>query len=632
MTAVGAGTAAGSPLRAPAGTQWVVGLETGGASALLADLRHKGAGVRPLARLRAVTVTGGDRAGLIAALREHQGLVAYLEPARERHLLAEPAEATDPQTGRPYAWAQFAVGARAAIAAADGGAPGVPVAVVDSGVDASHPDLAGRVLAGRSVGGGDQHTDEAGHGTFVAGLIGATDGNGIGGFGVAGQTPLIPVKVSDSGVVSSVDLAAGIVAGVDAGAKVINVSIGGPQLAAVEQSALNYAAAHEVLVVASAGNGGDDGNPIEYPAAALGGPDGGWGTGLSVAASRPSGAAASFSTHNRFVSLAAPGAGAGPCTEGVHSTVPQSALLWSGGPCDRTFITHGLGRYAYGEGTSFSAPLVAGAAALVRQVRPQLSAAQTADVITRSAHQTVGAGWNEYTGAGVLDMPAAIELASRYDLTAPVLSFSVSEGRGAAQVRASADDRSVSGQELAGGVSLELSYSRDGDAYVPLAAAGLGPFDQAYAVSVGQPLWFRARACDRNRNCVNQTAGPFTGAGPGTVAGLRSLEFLRVSVLSLGIRKCRAASRGCLRLAWKVSPAGAGTVRYSISVGRIGAAGLLLRRAGHASAGRRVVVDLPLRRGLVCGRLLTRIRVSHAAASDATRRYLTLPACQRAVR
>ena len=273
---------------------------------------------------------------------------------------------------------------------------------------------------------------------------------------------------------------------------------------------------------------------------------------------------------------------------------------------------------------------MAGAAALVRQVRPQLSASQTADVLTRSAHQTMGPGWNEFTGTGVLDMPAAIALAHRYDLIAPALSFSIAQGAGAARLRASASDRSGPDTEFAGGVSIEVSFSRDGEAFAPLADAGAGPFDQAYAASASQPLWFRARACDANHNCAEQAAGPFTGAGAAAgVVGPTSALPLRASLLAAGLRRCRAAARGCLRIAWRASPADAGPVGYRISVGRVSAAGLLASRAGRAASGRRIVVDLPLRRGPACGRLLARIRVSRSGATDAARRYLALPACGR---
>jgi hypothetical protein len=228
-------------------------------------------------------------------------------------------------------------------------------------------------------------------------------------------------------------------------------------------------------------------------------------------------------------------------------------------------------------------------------------------------------------------MPAAIQLARRYDVIPPALSFNVLEGSGSARVLTSAVERSSPGQEIAGSVALELSFSRDGVIYAPLAGAGSGPFDQSYSVSAAQPLWFRARACDRNRNCVEQTAGPFDGAATaGGPSRTTSPGSIRARVLLAGVTRCAAARRGCLRITWRTSLTGVDRVRYSISVSRVGFAPLLARGAGRTSARRRIVVVLPLRRGPICGRLLVRIRVTHAGASDAVRRYLVLPACGRA--
>ena len=95
------------------------------------------------------------------------------------------------------------------------------------------------MLTGHDVLGADSVQDLVGHGTFVAGLISAKDGNSEGGKGIAGATPILPVRVSTSASITSANLAAGIVAAVNGGARVINVSIGGPGLAQVEQAALD---------------------------------------------------------------------------------------------------------------------------------------------------------------------------------------------------------------------------------------------------------------------------------------------------------------------------------------------------------------------------------------------------------
>ncbi len=606
----------------PPATTWVVAVPDGDRlRALVERLRDQGVAPRVLPKLRAIEIDGRHRARLLSAARA-DGAITYAEPSVDRRLLAEPADAVDPGTGRPFAWAQSAVGARAAIAAAGGGAPSSPVAVVDTGIDADHPDLLGRVADGRSIVGGDPRTDLVGHGTFVAGLVSAADGNGLGGFGVGGATPVIPIKVSDDEGVSSVDLAAGIVAAVDSGARVINVSIGGPRHSAIEEAALAYAQSRDVLVVAAAGNSGGGGSTLEYPAAALGGDAGGWSRGLSVAATTPAGTPATFSTRNRFVSIAAPGAGGGPCAHGVHSTLPSpSSLLWSGGSCSTIFTDQGAGRYGYGEGTSFASPLVAGAAALVRQVRPALRADQVADVLVRSAS---GTGWNQATGAGILDMPAAIALAGSYDTSAPILDLSVTEGVASAGVTASADDPVVGGNETAGGVTIELEFSRDGADFAPLGAGG-SRLDGVYGVSADDPLWFRARACDRNRNCTERSGGPYTGTRVASAAQRRTP--LRGSILSLGLRRCDGGARTCLRVGWKLAPSAGGRAGYTVFVTRAGSGRPLARVNGRASGGRRIVTNIRLRRNAGCGRLVVRIRLVRAGETHAARRPLATRRC-----
>ena len=141
----------------------------------------------------------GERAAVLRAAtrRGRRRLHRAPAPASARcSSKAEPAEALDPATGRSYDWAYEAVHATEGIAGAGGGAANAPVAVVNTGVDIAHPELAGRLLPGHDVLGAGSVRDLVGHGTFVAGLVWAIDGNGIGGRGVAGATPVLPVRVS----------------------------------------------------------------------------------------------------------------------------------------------------------------------------------------------------------------------------------------------------------------------------------------------------------------------------------------------------------------------------------------------------------------------------------------------------
>jgi subtilisin family serine protease len=198
-----------------------------------------------------------------------------------------------------------------------------------------------------------------------------------------------------------VDEAAGIVWAVDHGARIVNLSLGGQLTARVERDAIDYAVSKGVLLVAAAGNNHREGDPPEYPAALLQpvGSNGGPGLGLSVGASTRAGARAAFSNAGSTVTLAAPGVHVlGAVAQASNMGFQAAALPGST-----------AGAYGYGSGTSYAAPQVAGAAALVWAANPALTAAEVADVLRRSAS---GRGtWNPDTGYGVLDVANAVALA-----------------------------------------------------------------------------------------------------------------------------------------------------------------------------------------------------------------------------
>ena len=126
---------------------------------------------------------------------------------------------------------------------------------------------------------------------------------------------------------------------------------------------------------------------------------------------------ASFSNHNEFVSLAAPGASGGSCEFGVFSTLPaNTGTEWDNPKSCSRVVTEAGARYAYGEGTSFAAPIVSGLAALAWQAERGLASEQVAEVMVRSANR---GGWNEFTGAGVVDGKNAVDIAALYDVIGP---------------------------------------------------------------------------------------------------------------------------------------------------------------------------------------------------------------------
>jgi subtilisin family serine protease len=475
-------------------------------------LRELGAKIQVFEAIGVVAADVPSGAALAARLGDDPR-VAYIERNPELRVAADPFDVVDPETGVKFTWAYDGVRAAEALAAAGGGSART-IAVIDTGLDVGHPEFAGRIALTFDTGsrGGDV-TDLVGHGTFVSGLIAAVDGNGIGGKGVAGATRVIAVRASTDikGRFSAADLIRGIEFSVARGADVLNLSVAGTIFTRSQARALQGAFFNDVLPVAASGNRGLNGNPVEFPAALLGGRRGARGIGLSVSAVKPDATFGAFSTHNDFVSLAAPGAGPFGCEFGVFSTLPARAGEWDNPDlsCSRTFV-HGAARYAYGEGTSFSAPVAAGIAALVWQVEPRLASEQVADVMTRSAHQTVGTGWNEFTGAGVVDGAAATALARAYDVSAPRVHAKARRRSNAVAVRVRrSKDRTEPGRELAGRVSYRLLVSRDGGRDFDTAVSRRRPFRKTIRIRGSRANVLVATASDGNGNFGVKRLGRF---------------------------------------------------------------------------------------------------------------------------
>jgi hypothetical protein len=260
------------------------------------------------------------------------------------------------------------------------GSEAVVVAVLDSGVDAWHPDLAGRLVAGRNiVAGNDDTTDDRGHGTNMAGIIGAVTNNGLGMAGVAWAAKIMPVKVTKpSGAANDSDLAAGMVWAVDHGAKVISASFGAAIDGNVLQGGVNYATQHDVLVVAAAGNSGND--TPQFPAACQG--------VVAVGATDADGRRAQFSNYGGWVDVNAPGVN-------LLTTAPKTA------------------GFTKVSGTSAATALVAGVAVLLRAAHPRASQAEIADRLRRSAYGRGPVGAEGIDASGMVDAGVALRLPER---------------------------------------------------------------------------------------------------------------------------------------------------------------------------------------------------------------------------
>lgn len=272
----------------------------------------------------------------------------------------------------------------------------VTVAVIDTGVDAGHPDLAGVVLPGTTILSSQNAacnadavgTDDNSHGTHVAGIIAADANNGIGIAGVASNARILPIKALDctgSGLTSDVSQA--ITFAVDRGARLVNVSLGSSSGSDTLLAAVNYAVAHNVLIVAAAGNCGNASrlpaaclqtqNRIEYPAAYPG--------VLAVGATATDDSIAPFSTQGSQVGVSAPGVN-------IISTTPRYSTYQSA----RGATTS----YAVFSGTSQATPFVTGTAALVLGIDPTLTGTQLTDRLKQTADDLGPPGPDPAFGAG----------------------------------------------------------------------------------------------------------------------------------------------------------------------------------------------------------------------------------------
>lgn len=260
----------------------------------------------------------------------------------------------------------------------------ITIALLDTGVSPTHPDLAGKLLPGRDLANDDDDpSDDEGHGTYTAGVAAANSDNGVGVAGVCWGCKILPIKVLNRrGQGDDATIAAGIRWAVDRGARIISMSLGGPQDTHVMRDAVAYAHDHNVLIVAASGNGQEDDNAANYPAAY---PD-----VLAVAATTGNDTVTGFSTTGDFVDIAAPGVG-----------------IWS------TLWDRRLGdTYGAANGTSAACPFVAGAAALVLTLRPDLSAGQLAEVLEASADDKGPSGKDPQEGYGRLNVLRAVQMAA----------------------------------------------------------------------------------------------------------------------------------------------------------------------------------------------------------------------------
>jgi hypothetical protein len=257
------------------------------------------------------------------------------------------------------------------------GSKDVIVAIVDTGVQADHPDLQGRLVPGINiVDPNSPPDDDVGHGTHVAGIIAADVNNNEGVAGMTWYTKIMPVKALDSsGAGTTYSVAEGIIWATDHGAQVINLSLGNYAQTNFLHDAVKYAFDHGVVLVAASGNDNTDrpGYPAAYPEV------------FAVSATDPDDSRASYSNYGDYIDVVAPG------TQ-IASTFPGS-------------------RYAALSGTSMACPHVSALASLVRAANPQLGNAEVMDLLRQTARDLGPAGKDNDYGYGQIDVNAAVEAA-----------------------------------------------------------------------------------------------------------------------------------------------------------------------------------------------------------------------------
>jgi subtilisin family serine protease len=342
-------------------------------------------------------------------------LVLALAPAAAAVPLRSTFTPSDPLTAKQYYLTQDH--------AFDAWGPELPVlnpvrvAIIDSGLDGGHPEFPrSRIWQARSWVGGSPLTDEEGHGTFVAGMIAAVINNNEGIAGIAFPAQLVIAKIARADQSIDVrDEAEAIRWAVDAGARVINLSIGGLRdpfhprrdtYSKVEASAINYAVSKGAVLVAAVGNSDEAPESpwpfASYPAALP--------HVIGVSALTPTGNVPQFANRDRIYNdISAPG-------QEIYSTLPR-ALTAAHPLCqNQGYSDCGPEEFRHAAGTSFAAPQVAAAAALLIALRPTLTADQVINILERSATDVNASNGckqcpllrDSFSGWGRLDVAKAI--------------------------------------------------------------------------------------------------------------------------------------------------------------------------------------------------------------------------------
>lgn len=413
-----------------------------------AGARQVGRGIPKLDTVAVRPTEGDGLKALAAELRARPG-IAHVEQEQRAELRAVPDDPalTTPEpaggapAGTPVEWWAQRTGLFAAWDVPQ--TRDATVAVIDTGIDATHPEFANRIAAAvdndPTEGRGPATVDENGHGTHVASLACAAADNGIGiaGAGYGCKLLIYKTDLSDESVALSITQA------VDAGADAINMSFGTDGMVAPSETirtALRYAYDRGVILVAAAADEVTEAQG--YPADELQptgtGSDLAAGLGLSVTAANAADQRATFAGLGSQISVAAYGAwnvgtdgprgllGAFP---GTLTELDTGSITPPEDPCNCRTSFLGDNRYAYVQGTSMAAPIVAAVAAMVRHLNPDLTAAEVIRILKVTAHRPAGTAWEPNLGWGIVDAGAAVAAARLVDRVPPATRLTVAKPR-----------------------------------------------------------------------------------------------------------------------------------------------------------------------------------------------------------
>lgn len=389
---------------------------------------------------------------------------------------------------------------------------GVTIAILDSGVDSAHPDLAGKLLPGWNFYDGNSNTaDVNGHGTKVAGTAAAASNNALGVASIAGGAMILPGRVSDStGYATFSKMAAAVTWAADQGARVANLSFSGARGSSTVQSAAQYLKNKGGLLVTSGGNSGAE--EAVAPSDTL----------IAVSGTTSTDEKASWSSYGSYIDVAAPGAG-------IYTT------------------TNG-GGYGAVSGTSFASPATAAVVALMMAANPKLGPDDIAKHLFATAVDLGTAGFDTYYGHGRIDAAAAVQAvatATASDTSAPTVSVSNPTAgatvSGLVSVSVSATDNVgvtrtelwVNGSLVASDITAPYAYSwdsasvQDGSATLTARAYDAAGNFASKAVSVTvanavqsqEPQKTAADTVAPQASLSNPTEGATLSAGKVTVSG-----------------------------------------------------------------------------------------------------------------